>query len=102
MTLAPWRLQPRATRLFVQQIIKTNNKANTKLQTTEFCEKNLLPVVSPHKWFGNAGIYINIMTVTQHIVAQYGDRESVNTDSVNGLLPDGTKQLPEPVLTYHR
>ena len=32
MTLASWRLKPRATRLFVQQIIQTNNKANTKAQ----------------------------------------------------------------------
>ena len=24
-----------------------------------------------------------------------------NIDSGNGLLPDGTKPLPEPVLTYH-
>ena len=30
MTLASWRLQPWATRRFVQQIIQTNNKANTK------------------------------------------------------------------------
>ena len=48
MTLASWRLQPWATRLFVQQIIQTNSN-------------------------GNAGIAIDIMTVTQHIVAQYGD-----------------------------
>ena len=26
----------------------------------------------------------------------------VNTGSCNGLLPDGTKPLPEPVLTYHQ
>ena len=25
----------------------------------------------------------------------------VNIDSGNGLLPDGTKPLPEPMLTYH-
>ena len=25
----------------------------------------------------------------------------VNIGSGNGLLPDGTKPLPEPVLTYH-
>ena len=30
MTLASWRLQPWATPPFVQQIIQTNNKANTK------------------------------------------------------------------------
>ena len=30
MTLASWRLQPWATRLFVRQIIQTNNKAHTK------------------------------------------------------------------------
>ena len=27
---------------------------------------------------------------------------SVNTDSGNGLLPDGNKPLPEPMLTYHQ
>ena len=26
----------------------------------------------------------------------------VNIGSGNGLLPDGTKPLPEPVLTYHQ
>ena len=29
--------------------------------------------ISPHKWVGNAGIPIDSMTVTQNIVAQYGD-----------------------------
>ena len=31
----------------------------------------------------------------------YGDEIWVNTGSGNGLLPDGTKPLPEPVLTYY-
>ena len=32
---------------------------------------------------------------------QYGDnRFWVNTGSGNGLLPDGTKPLPEPMLTF--
>ena len=26
----------------------------------------------------------------------------VNIGSGNGLLPDGTKPLPEPMLTYHK
>ena len=26
----------------------------------------------------------------------------VNIGSGNGLMPDGTKPLPEPVLTYHK
>ena len=26
----------------------------------------------------------------------------VNLGSGNGLLPDGTKQLPEPMLAYHQ
>ena len=43
------------------------------LHITEFCENHLSPVVSPHRWVGNAGIAIDIMTVIQHIVAQYGD-----------------------------
>ena len=27
---------------------------------------------------------------------------TVNIGSGNGLLPDGTKPLPEPMLTYHQ
>ena len=82
MTLASWRLQPRATRLFVQQIIQINNKTNTKAQHHW--------VVSPHKWVGDAGIVIYIMTVTQHIMAQYGDINMSTLDSGDGLLLDGT------------
>ena len=36
MTMASQRLQPWATRLFVQRIIQTNNKATQKLRTTDF------------------------------------------------------------------
>ena len=32
----------------------------------------------------------------------YGIGYLVNTGSGNGLLPDGTKPLPEPMLTYHQ
>ena len=32
----------------------------------------------------------------------YGDKIWVNMDSGNGLLSDGTKPLPEPVLTIHQ
>ena len=36
-------------------------------------------------------------------VTQYGATEIlVNIGSGNGLLPDGIKPLPEPVLTYHQ
>ena len=35
------------------------------------------------------------------LVTPYGDRVLVNICSGNGLLPDGTKPLPEPMLTYH-
>ena len=52
---------------------RLTTKQAQKLHITEFCENHLSPVVSPHKWVGNAGISIDIMTVTQHIVAQYGD-----------------------------
>ena len=43
------------------------------LRITEFCGNHLSPVVSLHKWVGDAGIVVDIMTVTQHIVAQYGN-----------------------------
>ena len=32
----------------------------------------------------------------------YGDRDRVNIGPGNGLLPDGTRPLPEPVLTDHQ
>ena len=36
------------------------------------------------------------------LVAPYGPTDiRVNIGSGNGLLPDGTKPLPEPVLTDH-
>ena len=36
------------------------------------------------------------------LVTPYGDIIWVNIGSGNGLLPDGTKPLPEPMLTYHQ
>ena len=35
------------------------------------------------------------------LVTPYGDMIWVNLGSGNGLLPDGTKPLPEPKLTFH-
>ena len=36
-------------------------------------------------------------------MTQYGDTEiRINIGSGNGLLPDGTKPLPEPMLTYRK
>ena len=31
----------------------------------------------------------------------YDNKDLVDIGSDNGLLPDSTKALPEPVLTYH-
>ena len=39
--------------------------------------------------------YCGLMTL-------YGTEIWVNIGSGNGLLPDGTKPLPEPMLTYHQ
>ena len=36
------------------------------------------------------------------LVMPYGAKIWVNIGSGNGLLPDGTKPLPEPMLTYHQ
>ena len=55
------------------RLFRLTAKQTQKLHITEFCGNHLSPVVSPHKWVGNAGIAIDIMTVTQHIVVQYGD-----------------------------
>ena len=36
------------------------------------------------------------------LVTPHGIGDLGNTGSGNGLLPDDTKPLPEPVLTYHK
>ena len=36
------------------------------------------------------------------LVTPYGAKIWVNIDSGYGLLPDGTKPLPEPKFTYHQ
>ena len=36
------------------------------------------------------------------LVMSYGILDSINIGSGNGLLPDGTKPLPEQVLTNHQ
>ena len=59
--------------VFSNRLFRLAAKQTQKLHITEFCENHLSPVVCPLNWVGNAGIAIDIMTVTQHIVAQYGD-----------------------------
>ena len=102
MTLASWRLQPWATRLFVQQIIQTNIKANTKaphhwvlrgLSITGGFSSQM------GRWCGNRHWYYDSYSTHYGAIWRH---KSVNTDSGNGLLPHGTKPLPQPVLTYHR
>ena len=39
--------------------------------------------------------------INHGLVMPYGDIEWVNIGSYNGLLPDGTKPLPEPILNSH-
>ena len=36
------------------------------------------------------------------LMMPYGNKYMDQHDSGNGLLPDGTKPLPQPMLTYHR
>ena len=36
------------------------------------------------------------------LVTPYGDIDRINIDSSKGLLPDGTKPLPEQMFTYHQ
>ena len=42
-----------------------------------------------------------LMSAHCGLVTPYGDIILVNNGSGNGLLPDGTKPLPEPMFTYH-
>ena len=55
------------------RLFRLATKQTQTFHITEFCENHLSALVYPHKRVGNAGIAIDIMTVTQHIVAQYGD-----------------------------
>ena len=57
MTLASWRLQPLANRLFVQQFVQTNNKANAKaLHYWSIVRRTpLSPVLSGVKVGGGGG-----------------------------------------------
>ena len=46
-----------------------------------------------------------VIWCTVPILAQWHHMASlnmVNIDSGNGLLPDGTKQLPKPMSNYHK
>ena len=102
ITLVSWRLQPWETWLFVQQIIQTNNKANTKAPhhwilweppiTVDFSSQM-------GRWCGNRHWYYDRYSTHYDAIWRH---KSVNTDSGFGLLPDGNKTLHEPVLTYHR
>ena len=95
MTSSHWRL------LFVQQIIQTNNKANTKAPHHWILwEPSITGSFSQMgRWCRNRHWYYNSYSTHYGAIWRH---KSVNTDSGNGLLPDGTKPLPEPVLTYHR
>ena len=67
------------------------------------------PVNSPHKWSVMRKMFPFddvIMSLTHHgfLIMLYGNIDLgqwLNIASGNGLLPDGTKPLPEPVLTSH-
>ena len=55
--------------------------------------------VSPALWntINISGVVVNSLRPSDAIW-----RHRVNIGSGNGLLPDGTKPLPEPMLTYHQ
>ena len=59
-----------------------------------------MPLKTSAKW---QPVYSDLSVLTHcGLVTQYGDMIWVNTNSRNGLLPDGTKPLPVPMLTYHQ
>ena len=90
MTLTSWRLQPRATRLFVQQIIQTNNKANTKAQHHwVFWEPPSAGGFSSQmgRWCGNRHWYYDSYSTHYGAIWRH---KSVNTGLGNGLPPAGT------------
>ena len=54
-----------------------------------------VPLLSRYSWRG-------VMVTYSGLVTPYGDRDLVYIGSGNGLLPGGTKPLPEPMLTGHQ
>ena len=49
-------------------------------------------------------LYFDLLFLLTHcgLVTPYGIRYLGNAGSGKGLLPDGIKPLPEPMLTYHQ
>ena len=61
----------------------------------------VFPGANELNFTGYFTIYSNDSLTHCGLVTPYGDMEIwVNIGSGNGLLPDGTKPLPEPMLTY--
>ena len=46
--------------------------------------------------------FIFLYLTHRGLVTPHGDVDWVNIGPGNGLLPDGTKPLPEPLLIYHQ
>ena len=93
MTLVSWRLQQWATRLFVRQIIQTNNKASTKApHHWVLWEPSITGGFSSQmgRWCENRHWYYDSYSTHWGAIWRH---KSVNTDSGNGLLPDGTKTI---------
>ena len=47
------------------------------------------------RWFANMFTHCVLLT-------SYGSTNMINNGSGNGVLPNGTKPLPEPILTFHQ
>ena len=60
--------------------------------------RNVHDVLFKGHWLSPCSAFKLIRAQWRHMAAE----NWVNIGSGNGLLPDGTKPLPEPMLTYHQ
>ena len=65
-----------------------------------FLSISLLPVLQAYLLIVLATLMSKVNSILTYcgLVTPYGDKVQVNIGSGNGLLPDGTKPLPEPML----
>ena len=52
-------------------------------------------------WYNNFKVIWDWLLNRCGLVMPYGDKHKVHNAPGNGLVSDGTKPLPEPMLTYH-
>ena len=104
------------TYLLIKKILHSSNSVAGFVITTNSCichestsvvvlEKIVITLVEfgweQNKFSISSQLWGNLFITHYGLVMPYGNIIWVNFRSCNGLLPDGTKPLPEPILTNH-